>query len=124
MRSLLALLACLLTGCASMPVEVGQSYLMSYDCVPEWMAHMAAQQMDQAANPCYVEVVQVLKRRGPWIDVAVSGGVVWTVNSAQVSSFTHVETGPAPASRESSPDTETPSTPTVDAPRQRVRRTP
>ena len=97
-RALLLALGVLLAGCAAhMPVTIGQSYLLTYDCQPEWMAVMAAGQIGASTvNPCYVEVVRVLKRRGAWIEVAARDGLIWTVNSARVSSFMPIAADPLP----------------------------
>ena len=86
------LVAVMLTGCAArsvVPVQIGHTYIVSYDCLPEWVAQWASHAIanGQGLNPCYVEVLHIRQVSGTWMVGTDEQGRTWTINSARISGF-------------------------------------
>lgn len=68
---------------------VGETYIVNWDCLPEWMVRAAATaQGVEQANPCYTEwlTVRAVHRDG-WLEVVdatdLRAPLVWRVNPAR-----------------------------------------
>ena len=73
--------------------EVGRTYLVVWDCTPEYMAQVVSQMVlgGQGVNPCYTEVLRIDQvRPDGWIVVTVDGRT-WTVNAARMIGVSPVE---------------------------------
>ena len=68
----------------------GQTYVVVWDCAPEYLAQLLSQQAfsGQPLNPCYSELltVQAVRSDG-WVLVTDDQGNGWTINSGRMIGF-------------------------------------
>lgn len=70
--------------------ERGRSYLVIADCLPTWVAQLAAQsaRATEGLNPCFAEIVKVtIVRPDGWIEVLGGGDQRWWINTARLYAF-------------------------------------
>ena len=67
----------------------GRTYTVAWDCLPVFLATMAAQASGQPVDPCYVEDLTVRSvRKDGWIQVTdASSGDGWLVNPQRMIGF-------------------------------------